>query len=99
MRKNTTEIDAAAKAARPPKLTKAIFSDVYESVPDHIRKQGEFLFDLQAPRQGRGDEFPVATRRLRATADRRVPRLVSDEDGSDGDTAGSHASPPWPTSP
>ena len=28
-----------------------IFSDVYEAVPRHIRRQGEFLFDL-AKRRG-----------------------------------------------
>ena len=43
------EIDAAAKeaaATAPPKL-ETIFSDVYEEIPAHIRKQGEASFELQ----------------------------------------------------
>jgi len=47
------EIDAAAKEAEktPRPGIETIFSDVYESVPKHIRRQGEFLFDL-AKRRG-----------------------------------------------
>lgn len=47
------QIDAAAKEAeRTPKPgIETIFSDVYESVPKHLRRQGEFLFDL-ARRRG-----------------------------------------------
>lgn len=44
------EIDAAAKeaeaTAQPPLET--IFSDVYQELPDHIRRQGEAAFDLAA---------------------------------------------------
>ena len=58
------EIDRASKVAektaRPGLET--IFSDVYAEVPDHIRKQGEFLFDL-SQRRGEADagdgEFPL----------------------------------------
>ncbi len=65
MRKGTlAEIDAAAKVAEKtaaPGL-ETIFSDVYASVPAHIRKQGEFLFDLSKRRgeaaAGEG-EFPL----------------------------------------
>jgi TPP-dependent pyruvate/acetoin dehydrogenase alpha subunit len=59
-----TEISAAAKIAEAevaPGL-ETIFSDVYESLPDHLRAQGEAAFDL-ARRKGEaaaGDgEFPL----------------------------------------
>ncbi|MFT5732881.1 MAG: 2-oxoisovalerate dehydrogenase E1 component alpha subunit [Planctomycetota bacterium] len=65
MRKDTlAEIDTAAKAAEvtaKPGL-ETIFSDVFAEVPAHIRKQGEFLFDL-SKRRGEADagdgEFPL----------------------------------------
>jgi TPP-dependent pyruvate/acetoin dehydrogenase alpha subunit len=59
-----TEIGAAAKIAEAevaPGL-ETIFSDVYESLPDHLRAQGEAAFDLSC-RKGEaaaGDgEFPL----------------------------------------
>ena len=58
------EIDAAAKTAEStdtPGL-ETIFSDVYAEVPDHIRTQGEFLFDLTKRRgdaASGGGEFPL----------------------------------------
>jgi len=65
MRADTlAEIDRAAKAAEAtaaPGL-ETIFSDVFAEVPNHIRKQGEFLFDL-SQRRGEADagdgEFPL----------------------------------------
>ena len=65
MRADTlAEIDRAAKAAEAtaaPGL-ETIFSDVFAEVPSHIRKQGEFLFDL-SQRRGEADagdgEFPL----------------------------------------
>lgn len=65
MRKDTlAEIDAAAKIAEKtakPGL-ETIFSDVFAEVPGHIRRQGEFLFDL-VKRRGEasagGGEFPL----------------------------------------
>ncbi|MDP6410823.1 MAG: thiamine pyrophosphate-dependent enzyme [Planctomycetota bacterium] len=58
------EIDAAAKEAgaqAPPGL-ETIFSDVYETLPDHLRAQGEAVFDLSR-RKGEaaagGGEFPL----------------------------------------
>ena len=65
MRADTlAEIDRAAKAAEAtaaPGL-ETIVSDVFAEVPNHIRKQGEFLFDL-SQRRGEADagdgEFPL----------------------------------------
>ena len=57
-------IDKAAKEAEatPKPGLETIFSDVYEDVPQHIRKQGEATFDL-AKRKGLADagdgEFPL----------------------------------------
>ncbi|MCP3920764.1 MAG: thiamine pyrophosphate-dependent dehydrogenase E1 component subunit alpha [bacterium] len=48
----SAEINAAAKVAEgtgQPGL-ETIFSDVYADLPTHLRKQGEFLFDLTARR-------------------------------------------------
>ena len=58
------EVDGAAKTAEStdtPGL-ETIFSDVYAEVPDHIRTQGEFLFDLTKRRgdaASGGGEFPL----------------------------------------
>ena len=58
------EINAAAKTAEKTAMPglETIFSDVYAEVPDHIRKQGEFLFDLSKRRgeaHGGDGEFPL----------------------------------------
>ena len=58
------EVNAAARTAEgtPRPALETIFSDVYEDVPDHVRRQGEAAFDL-ARRKGdaaAGDgEFPL----------------------------------------
>lgn len=58
------EIDAAVRAAEstPAPGLETIFSDVYASIPSHLRRQGEFLFDL-ARRRGEavagGGAFPL----------------------------------------
>jgi TPP-dependent pyruvate/acetoin dehydrogenase alpha subunit len=45
-------VNTAQGTARPGLET--VFSDVYEEVPAHIRKQGEYLFDL-AKRRGEAE--------------------------------------------
>ena len=60
----TTEVaDAARDAEATPKPgLETVFSDVYEDVPDHIRRQGERAFDLEKRRGGAaagGGEFPL----------------------------------------
>jgi pyruvate dehydrogenase E1 component alpha subunit len=58
------EVQAASKVAAgtPPPALEQVFTDVYEELPDHIRRQGERSFDL-AKRKGdanAGDgEFPL----------------------------------------
>jgi TPP-dependent pyruvate/acetoin dehydrogenase alpha subunit len=48
----TEEVNAAVQVAQgtPRPGLETIFSDVYADVPTHIRKQGEFLFDLSRRR-------------------------------------------------
>ena len=47
------EVTAAVREAeaQPAPALETVFSDVYESVPDHLRRQGEQAFDL-ARRKG-----------------------------------------------
>lgn len=58
------EVSAAAKEAEatPPPALETIFSDVYATVPPHLRRQGQAAFDL-ARRKGDADagtgEFPL----------------------------------------
>ena len=59
-----SEVAEAARTAEkvPPPGLETIFSDVYQDVPAHLRKQGQDAFDL-ASRKGdamAGDgEFPL----------------------------------------
>ena len=60
----TEECNDAAKVAEatPEPGLETIFSDVYQDVPDHIRRQGEQAFDIVKRRGGAaagGGEFPL----------------------------------------
>jgi TPP-dependent pyruvate/acetoin dehydrogenase alpha subunit len=48
----TEEVNEAAKIAQatPRPGLETIFGDVYAEVPAHLRRQGEFLFDLSRRR-------------------------------------------------
>ncbi len=57
-------VNAAAKEAAATELPglETLFSDVYQDIPDHIRRQGEAAFDLAARKGGAqdgGGEFPL----------------------------------------